>query len=338
MRQIAVEGAGGYERLEVREVPRPAPGPGEVLVDVEAIGVNYADCLVRRGLYASAKVYVGWPITPGFEVAGRVAAIGAGVTQWSVGQDVVALTRFGAYCEALVVPEGQVFVRPPGLTAVQAAAFPVAYLTAWYALELGAVGPDDVVLVHSAAGGVGLALVRLARRRGARVVGVIGTESKRAAAEEAGAEVLAKGPALWPALESKAPLGFDAVFDANGVETLRRSYDHLRPGGRLVVYGFHTMVPRAGVGWLRGMAHLVWSWLRTPRFSPLDMTTSNRSVLAFNLSFMFDRTEVLHRAIAAVTQAELGSTPITTYPLALVGAAHRDLESGQTVGKLVLVP
>lgn len=346
MKRVLVDRAGSYGQLALRDVPMPTPGPGEVLVAVDAIGVNFADCLVRQGLYASAKTYVGWPITPGFEVAGQVAALGAGVQGFAVGDDVMALTRFGGYTEALVVPAAQVFHRPEALGAAEAAAFQVVNLTAWYALELGAVvGPGQRVLVHSAAGGVGLALVQLALARGAEVVGVVGASHKVAVAEQAGAAVVDKSAlsrdALWRELRARAPQGYDAVFDANGVETLGQSYEHLRAGGRLVVYGFHTMLPRAGTGRLPGLAKLLWGWLRTPRFSPLDMTTRNRSVLAFNLSFMFDRTDILTRAMSALTAhleyGHLAPPLVTTYPFAEVGAAHRALESGATVGKLVLL-
>jgi synaptic vesicle membrane protein VAT-1 len=144
---------------------------------------------------------------------------------------------------------------------------------------------------------------------------------------------------LWEAAHEASPGGYDAVFDANGVETLRQSYEHLAPTGRLVVYGFATMLPRdAGrTRWLR----LAWNWWRTPRFDPLDLTTKNRSVMGFNLSYMFEHVDLLGtsmaRLYAAVEDGDLVAPRVTTYPLARVADAHRDLESGQTVGKLVLV-
>jgi NADPH:quinone reductase-like Zn-dependent oxidoreductase len=170
---------------------------------------------------------------------------------------------------------------------------------------------------------------------------VVGGPAKIGAARAAGAvHVIDKsGTALWPAVERLASRGVDVVCDANGPETLRASYDHLAPGGKLVVYGFHTMFARGGGGrpdWLR----LAVGWLRTPRFSPLDMTTRNRSVLAFNLSFMGERLDVLGRAMQELLDAAaagaLAPLPVRTLPFESAVEAHRALESGTTTGKLVL--
>jgi NADPH:quinone reductase-like Zn-dependent oxidoreductase len=340
---VRVHSPGGYDRLSLETAPDPAPGPGEVAVDVEASGVNFADCIVRLGLYASAKVYVGWPITPGFEVAGTVSAVGDGVADLAPGAPVMAVTRFGGYATRVVVPRRQVFRRPAGFSAAEAAGFPAVHLTAWFALhECTRPRAGDRVLVHSAAGGVGLAICRLARNAGLEVTGVVGGPQKVDAARRAGAaHVIDKSSAdLWAEARRVAPGGFRAVFDANGVETLRASYDHLAPTGRLVVYGFHTMFRKGGGGrapWWK----LAWGWLRTPRFSPLRLTTENRSVMAFNLSFLFEMEHFLAEGMADLLRArdegKIDPPPVATYPLERVADAHRDIESGRTVGKLVLL-
>src|SRR5947209_13114502 len=115
MRHVVVHRAGGYDRLVLESAPDPVPGPGEVVVDVDAIGVNYADCIVRMGLYESAKKYVGWPITPGFEVAGTVREVGPGVSDLAPGTQVLGVTRFSGYSTRLALPRHQVFPLPPGL-------------------------------------------------------------------------------------------------------------------------------------------------------------------------------------------------------------------------------
>lgn len=342
MRKVVVRRPGGYERLVVEEHPDPTPGPGEVLVDVAAAGVNFADCAVRMGLYRSAKEYVGWPITPGFEVAGRVAGLGEGVGDLDVGRPVIAVTRFGAYATRLLVPRHQVFDLPAGWTVEQGASFPCVFLTAHHALfELAHPRPGGRVLVHSAAGGVGGALLQLARIAGCDPVGVVGAPHKVEVALAAGARAVidTSREDLWAAAERHAPGGYHVVLDANGAATLRGSWEHLAPTGKLVVYGFHAMLPR-GRGrpsWLK----LAWHWLRTPRFDPLDMTNLNRSVMAFNLSYLFDRRDLLEEAMGRLlgwaADGSLRPWPITTFPLADVAAAHRALESGATVGKLVLV-
>ena len=333
MRSVSIQAAGGYERLTLIDSPDPVAKDGEVLVRAEAIGVNFADCIVRMGLYESAKKYVGWPITPGFEVAGTT----------DDGAKVIALTRFGGYATHVVVPKHQVFPIPRGWSAAQAAAFPSVHLTAYYALfELCKMRADTTLLVHSAAGGVGSALVVLGKIAGARVVGVVGSAHKVAHVESLGADVVIDKSSrdLWREAERASPKGYDVVLDANGVETLRASYAHLAPTGRLVIYGFHTMMSRG-----RGKPNwpkLAVDWLRTPRFDPLAMTNDNKSVMAFNLSYLFERADLLAESMNAllawVGEGKIPAPAVTTFPLDQVKDAHRAIESGGTVGKLVLVP
>lgn len=338
MKRVVVHRPGGYDRLRIEEHPDPVPAEGEVLVAVEAAGVNYADCIVRMGLYASAREYVGWPITPGFDFAGRV--VGGAMEP---GTPVLGVTRFGGYASRIAVPRSQLFLRPAEMSADEGAAFPSVHLTAWYALHrLGAVQPGHRVLVHSAAGGVGSALLQLSRHAGAVPIGVVGATHKVDVARSLGAEAVVdkSSQPLWSTLEAAAPDGFDLVLDANGPSTLQDSFDHLAPEGRLVVYGFHSMLPRRG-GWPNPL-RLLWGWLRTPRFSPLAMTAQNRSVLAFNLSFLFHRGDVLQEAmqelLAIRAEGALVAPPIEAFALDDVADAHRRIESGQTVGKLVLRP
>ena len=341
MRRIVIDRPGGYGRLRVEDAPDPLPGEGEILVDVAAVGVNYADCVIRMGLYASAREMVGYPITPGFEAAGTIAALGPGVEGPAPGTAVMALTLFGGYATRLCVPARQVFALPPNVSIEQAAGFPTVFLTAWYALhELAHPHAGDTLLVHSAAGGVGGALVQLGRRLGCRVVGVVGAEEKAAVAESLGAdEVLVKSSRLWERLRRLSPAGYDVILDANGGPGLRDGYRHLAPGGKLVVYGFHTMLPR-GKG-RPSWPKLVIDYLRTPRFDPLKLTRDNRNVLAFNLSFMSEKADLLARGLGEmlswVAAGDIRPLAVTTYPFAEIARAHRDLESGNTTGKLVLI-
>lgn len=343
VRSVVVHKAGSYDRLTIETRPEKQPGPGEVAVDVAAMGINYADVIVRMGLYASAREYVGWPIVPGFEVAGSVRAVGAGVDDVAVGDRVIAITRFGGYSTEVIVPRAQVFSLSQDLSFEQAAGVPAVYMTAWYALhDLVHPRKGDRVLVHSAAGGVGSCLVQLAKLGGCEVTGVVGSSYKIAAAKELGCDhVIDKSTEdLWARAEQISSRGFDAVLDANGLETLRQSYKHTRPAGKLVVYGFASMMPKTGGR--PNYAKLAFDWLATPRFNPLDLTNECKSILAFNLSYLFDRTDILAEGMGAVLgwlQAGAIRAPTTkTYPLERVADAHRDIESGKTVGKLVLVP
>ncbi|MFO0751318.1 MAG: medium chain dehydrogenase/reductase family protein [Myxococcota bacterium] len=342
--KIVIHKAGGFDRLVLEQAPTRALGAGEVRIAVDAVGVNYADALVRRGLYRTAEKYVGWPITPGFEVAGEVSEVAPDVTDLAVGERVFAVTLFGGYTSELVVKRAFVFHQPTGWTAAQTAAFPSVFMTAWMALfELAHPRPGATVLIHSAAGGVGSALVQLGKIAGLRMVGVVGSSHKVAVARGLGCdEVIDKSTQdLWKEAERIAPKGYDLILDANGVSTLKQSFDHLGPIGKLVIYGFHSMIPTNKAGktdWVR----LAVDFLRTPRFSPFALTEKNRSVLAFNLSDLFERQDILAIAmqdlLGWVAAGKIQPPETHTYPMADAALAHQAIESGKTTGKLVLLP
>lgn len=343
VKAIQIRRAGGHDQLALVELPSPEPRAGEVQVAVEAVGVNFADIAVRMGLYQSAKDYVGWPIIPGFEFSGTVRALGAGVRGFSEGQAVFGVTRFGAYASEVVVPQAQLFARPGEWSAAEAAAFPTVYLTAWYALrELSKLRPGARVLVHSAAGGVGGAATQVAVACGARVTGTVGAAQKVDVARQAGAEhVIDKSQGGWhEQTKQLLPEGFDVVLDAHGAESLRHGYAQLAPAGRLIVYGFHGLLTRGKdrPSYLR----LALGYLRTPRFNPFEMTQHNRGVLAFNLSYLFERGELLAEAMAELLgwarDGRIRPLPVRTYPLHEAAQAHAALESGNSSGKLVLLP
>lgn len=342
MRRIRIDRPGFHRVLRLEEALDPVPRANELLLRVHACGVNFADTLIRRGLYASARKLHGYPITPGFEVAGEVLALGAEVQGYQPGDRVVALTLFGGYSSHLCLPSDRVFPLPEGLSFAQAAAIPTVFLTAWYLVhELLHPRAGERWLVHSAAGGVGSALCQLGRLAGCEVIGVVGAAHKREHALAMGAEaVIERRRGAWvKAAREHAPEGYQAVFDANGYTTLRQSFDLLAPGGRLVVYGFHEMLPRSGgFGFLR----LLWGWLRTPRFSPLALTESNRSLLAANLSFLEHKAGLLRQGMLWLLEqfaaGRLLPLPVLSFPLEEVVTAHRLLESGKSVGKIVLLP
>ncbi|MBK7145060.1 MAG: zinc-binding dehydrogenase [Xanthomonadales bacterium] len=342
MKRIRIDRPGGYDALRIETCADPQPGPGQVRVAVEACGVNYADGIIRMGLYASARELHGYPITPGFEVAGRIDALGADVVDWQLGDAVIALTLFDGYSSHLCLDAAQVFALPVPLTMAEGASLPTVFLTAWFMVHQQ-LHPraGERWLVHSAAGGVGSALVQIGRLAGCEVVGVVGAAHKIEHCWGMGAaQVIDKSRVdLWAEAERFAPAGYHAIFDANGVATLRQSYDHLAATGRLMIYGFHSMLPHDGrLNWLR----LAWDWLRTPRFNPLHMTQSNRSVLAANLSFLQSEAprlrEGMHWLLQHFADGSLRPLPVETFPLERAADAQRRIESGQSLGKLVLLP
>ncbi|MBL8201329.1 MAG: zinc-binding dehydrogenase [Chromatiales bacterium] len=342
-RRIRIDKPGNYDVLRLEAFAIGAPGPDQVLIEVAAIGVNYADGIIRMGLYESARTLHGYPITPGFEVSGRVLEVGSSVTRFRPGDDVLALTLFDGYSSHLLLDQDRVFPKPESLSFDQAAAIPAVFLTAWFMVhELAHARAGERWLVHSAAGGVGGALAQLGRLAGCEVTGVVGHADKIGAARAAGCtQVIDKlREDLWPRAEAVSPGGFDAIFDANGVSTLGQSYRHLAPTGRLCIFGFASMLPRGGgvPNWPR----LAWDWLRTPRFNPLDMTRHNRSVIACNLSFLSAQGPRLTRGmewlLARFASGGLTPPPISACALDDAARAQAAMESGRTVGKLVLHP
>lgn len=337
MKSMVVRRPGGHAALELVESPDPAVAPGLVRVRARAAGVNYADAIVREGLYEAAKGL--YPLAPGFEFAGVVDGVGAGVTGFKDGDRVFGFTRFGGYASVQLAEPGRLRHMPDGWDFAECAALPAVHLTAYHALfKVAKVSAGETVLVHSAAGGVGLALLQQARLAGLRSVGVVGSAAKADAARAAGADaVVVRGPDLWRQVDAASPAGFDAVFDANGVTTPRPGFDRLKPGGRLVVYGFAEMMPRGGrPSWPR----LAWNWLRIPRFNPLTMTGSNRGVLGFNVVYLTESAALAREGFDAVAKwaatGGLRKPPVTLFPLEKAADAHRALESGTTVGKMVL--
>ena len=343
MKKIVIQRPGGHHKLQIIELPSPTPQNHEVLVEVNAAGVNFADVFIRLGLYKSAKEFVGWPITPGFEFSGKVIQSGRDVSDLAEGTPVFGLTRFGGYSSHLCVPREQVFSIPPGskFSNDQWAAFPTVFLTAYHGLYQNIIIRKGMnILVHSAAGGVGGALLQLGKIADCNMIGVVGNSHKVAAAREYGADfVIDKSREdLWLKAREICPDGFDVVFDANGPATLKQSYRHLCPSGKLVTYGFHSMLSKRGG--LSNYFKLAYEYFRIPRWSPLNMTNENKSLIAFNLSYLFHRMDLLNESMRDLLQwveeGRIQSPALQRFSFERVADAHRALESGSTVGKLIL--
>ncbi len=343
MKSIVIHRPGSFRQLKIESFPDPKPKENEVLLKTKAVGVNYADCVVRMGLYSSAKKYVGWPITPGFDFSGIVVDHGKDVTDLEVGTKVFGATMFNGYSTHVCVPRDQVFQIPENVSFSQAAGFPTIYLTAYYALHLTVkIFPGSTILVHSAAGGVGSALLQLCKAAGWHTIGVVGGSHKVEAAQNMGAGVVIDRSThkLWKEVEAHAPDGCDVILDGNGASTLKKGFKHLKPTGKLIAYGFHSMFPKKyGIP---NYFKLLFDYLRTPRFNPLSMQLKNTSLVTFNLSFLFDRKDLLKIAMKSLVgmleEGAIRLPEITEYPFDSVIRAHRDIQSGTTKGKLVLIP
>ncbi|MFZ5440060.1 MAG: quinone oxidoreductase family protein [Myxococcota bacterium] len=314
MRALRFSSFGGPEVLGVEDVPEPAAGPGEVLVEVHAGGVNFADTERRRGLYLANEPL---PETLGFEGAGVVVALGPGVAAHWLGRR-VAFTTPRAHAERCVVAMAKLIELPAELDFERGAAFPVQALTAWHVLHtLGRVTPEDTVLVHSAAGGVGQLLVQLAREAGAQVIGTVSREAKAPLVAALGAHhVLTRDAGFDAALARVAPRGASLVLEAvgAGLDVLST----LAALGRWVTYGTAAGAP-----------------------APLDLEKlyeKSASVSAFWLRTRLPadveeraRREVLARLVGGRLRQELHVAPLEE-----AARVHRRLEAGLTTGKWVL--
>jgi len=340
VKKYQISAAGSYEQLKIIQESMPVPGEEEVLVETIAIGVNFADTLVRIGVYESAKKLVGWPITPGFEFSGKVIAVGARVKNHQVGDLVFGLVFFGAYATHIVAKSDQVFTIPKNVSAIEMAGFLAVYLTAFHCLnQIVRIYPKSTVLIHSAAGGVGTALVQLSREYGYNIVAVVGSARKVEYVRALGVDrIILRSDKMWAEISAAAPEGYDVIFDANGSESFKKGYRLLKPTGKLICYGSHSLLSKKG-GRLN-YAKALWGMWKTPKFNPLSMITHNKTVSGFNLSFLFSRKDLIEECVTSLmgllAQGKIKPLKVTEFAFGDAASAHRLIESGESVSKIVL--
>ncbi len=338
-RAILIERHGPPKVLSEREVPLRDPESGEVHLRVEAAGVNFADLAMRMGLYGTVPER---PYSPGFEVAGEVVRVGREVKRWQAGDRAVGLLRYGGYARDVVVPAENLFRYPDALSAVQAAAIPVVFLTAWVCLfETGNARKGETVLILGAGGGVGTAAVQLAVRHGLRAIGTAGTPEKRSyVSDELGAVACFDSHGAWET-DVRALLGkrgLDIALDPVGGRATAACRRLLAPLGRLVFYGLSEAMPKERRSWLRAAR----AWLRTPRFHPLSLVEPNVGVFGVHLLHLGSKEKILRPALEEIYQAviagELKPVVDRVFPLDRDGAieAHAYLHARRNLGKIVL--
>jgi alcohol dehydrogenase len=333
--------AGSLARLAAVDESLPDPGPGEARLRVEAIGLNFADILACLGLYSATPV---GSFIPGLECAGTVEATGPG-TRLAIGQRVCVLTRFGAYADRLNFNQAYAVPFPPEWSSAEAAAWPVQGMTAWYGLvERARVTAGECVLVQSAAGGVGLQALGILQTLGARVIATVGRDDKRAFLEAnygvPAEAIIVRDPGRFPAQLEQALAavgvdGLDVAFDAVLGPYFRPVFGKLRPEGRFVLFGAADFMP---AGRRPNYLSLAWRYLRRPRLDPLAMISANRSLIGFNLIWLWDEVERMPAAIDGLTRHAGGRKPHVgaRLPFARAPEAMRLLQSGGTIGKVVL--
>ena len=322
MKACVFEKLGGPQVMKIAELPKPEAKPGTVLIKVRAAGINFADTLFRQGQYMMQPQL---PDTPGLEAAGKIEAVGAGVTNLRPGLRVAALGS-KMYAEYALAPATQVIPIPDSLSFEQAAAFPVQVLTAWHMLHTSHdTRPGQTVLVHSAAGGVGIVAVQIAKAAGARVIGTVSSDSKAALAKEYGADDVinhATKDFADEAIRLTGGRGVDLILDAVGATTLDKGITSLAPFGHLILYGRSGGQPE-----------------------PLNLFRlfeKSTKVSGFTLYTVAAVPEAMRRGIEEsfklIAQGELKLLVGKSFPLAQAAEAHKFMESRQSTGKLVLIP
>jgi NADPH:quinone reductase-like Zn-dependent oxidoreductase len=334
---------GPPEALEVEQRPDPPVGPGEVRIAVKAAGINFADTVARQGMYPDAPPL---PCIVGYEVAGEVESVGDGVEEHKVGDRVLAGTRFGGYAELVTVRTDMVYALPEKLSFGQGAAFPVNYATAQAALvTMGGLEEGDRVLIHSAAGGVGIAATQIAKLRGAEVFGTA-SASKHDAIREQGVDHAIDYRSQDFAEEVERITdgeGVDVILDALGPTSARKGYRILRPGGCLVIYGASEATPGESRNLLAaGRAALKAPFATLPWWKSIGMLNENKGVFGLNMLHWWDEEGSLDRVIQPlVPQLESGELePVVSesFPFDRAAEAHRYIAERRNIGKVVLVP
>lgn len=322
MKAVRVRAPGGAEVLVLEELPLPQPGPGQLRIRVEAVGVNFIEVYQRTGLYQVAM-----PMTPGTEAAGVVDAVGEGVSAWRVGDRVCSMNAIGAYAEFALVPADRAVRIPAGVTAREAAAVLLQGMTAQcLTASVRPLGPGDTCLVHAAAGGTGLLICQLARKRGARVIGTVSTEEKAAMAREAGADAVifyTKEDFVARTKELTEGRGVQVIYDSVGRTTFLPGFDCIAPTGMMVLFGQSS-----------------------GKVDPIDplmlMQKGSLSLVRPTVNHYIQRPEDLQRRAGEVLGwLADGSLKLQfggDFPLGDAAGAHRALEGRATAGKLLLLP
>lgn len=323
MIEIQVTESGGPEVLVPREAPRPRAAPGEVVIRVEAAGVNRADILQRMGRYPLP--HGASPIL-GLEVAGEVAELGEEVSSFVVGDRVCALTNGGGYAEYCAVPAGQALHMPAGIDAVHAAAIPETYFTVWANLfEMGGATRGDTVLIHGGTSGIGTTALMLCRELGVEALATAGSEAKCAAIRELGGEAINYREQDFVDIvrERTDGRGVDVVLDIVGASYFARNIDALAMDGRLVIIAFlgGAKVEAVALNTIVAKRAVVTGSLLRPR------TSAEKAGIA----------EALRQNVWPVLAAGRCWPVIdSVFPLERAADAHRRMESGEHIGKIVL--
>jgi NADPH:quinone reductase-like Zn-dependent oxidoreductase len=341
MRAMVVRRLGPPQVLELQQLPEPQIKPGEALIRVRAIGVNFADLLQRMGIYPNTPKP---PFVPGIEIAGVVERIAESThTKATVGlrpgDAVCAITRFNAYAEWVAIPADHAYRLPQGMSFEDAAALPVNYVTAFHSMfTMGNLQPGNRILIHGAAGGVGLAAVQLARVRGLLIFGTA-SATKLDYLRKAGVDhaIDYQTTDVLQAVRKFAPEGIELVMDAIGGKSLKQSYKCLCPGGRLIIYGLSAATGSSGK---RNLIAGASALLQTPRFHPLVLMRDSIAVIGVSLTSLASRPALLQSEMDEIfrlySAGKIRPVVGKTFSLAQAAEAHQYIHDRKNIGKVIL--
>jgi len=337
MRRVWISRAGPPEVLEVREEPDPEPKAGEIRVRTRACGINFADLTARIGMYPDAPKI---PCVIGYEVSGVVDAVGKDVTTFREGDRVMAIPYFGGYTDTLCIAAEQAFVLPEKMTFEEGAALPVVYGTAYnMMLFCGNLREGSTVLIHSAAGGVGLAAIDIGRTRKCNMIG-IASASKHDFIRERGCQhtIGSDEDYVEKTRAIVGDKGVDLVLDPVGGKSWSEGFDLLAPCGRMVCFGFSA----AAGGTTRSLWTAVTNFLRMPKFSPMQLMDKNRTVSGTNMAHLFSRLDLLKGAFEDLMKmyerGEVRPFVDKTFKFEDAPKAHQYIHDRKARGKVLLVP
>jgi NADPH:quinone reductase-like Zn-dependent oxidoreductase len=343
MRAVMITRHGGPEVLAVRELADPAVEPGQVRIEVHAAGINFADLMARSGMYPDAPPL---PSVVGYEVAGTVESVGEGVESRAAGDRVMAATRFGGHAELCTVPARDVLPLPAEMSFEQGAAVPVNYGTAYAGVVLmGGLREGDRLLVHAAAGGVGIAATQIAAARGAEVFGTASAAKHDAIRAQGVDHAIDYRTTDFEAevMRLTDGEGIDIAFDAIGPTSFRKDYRLLRPGGRLVCYGLSEVQSGEGrdlAAAVKGLVRMITATM--PWWKSMAIMNENKGVFGLNMLHWWDREGSLDRVVTPLADdlaaGRLEPVVAASFPFDDAAAAHRFIHERRNVGKVVLVP
>lgn len=343
MKAVVLTGTGGPDVLQVREWPDPPVGPDDVRIAVRAAGINFADTMARVGLYPDAPKP---PCVLGYEVAGEVESVGERATGFKPGDRVVAGTRFGGQAELVTCPAKDVLPLPESLTFEQGAAFPVNYGTAYAALIImGGLREGDRVLIHAAAGGVGIAATQIARNAGAEIFGTASPSKHDAIRAQGVSHAIDYRSQDFEAEVNRITGGdgVDLIIDAMGPTSFRKDYRLLRQGGRLVMYGLSEATNEQGRDLRKALGGLLKMPMATlPWWKSAGMMNENKGVFGLNMLTWWDREGGLDRLteplLSEIETGRLEPVVAEAFPFEKAGEAHRFIAERRNIGKVVLFP